>query len=198
MLFNSLDEIAAHMDTVRAGLAERLKSMDEAEHALRNNGEGWCPEELAEHLSIVEKSITGVVERLLGKSEELNIPAPADGKINPPVKFPSAVRNTDMNKVEAPERIRPQGGIPVSRSLENLEMSRRHIKDLLPRMAAVDLSQAKYPHPIMGELDLYQWLLFIAEHEARHLAQIENILKSGTGSADGSSAKIVADNLNSI
>jgi uncharacterized damage-inducible protein DinB len=183
MLFNSLDEIFTHMDNVRAELSGRVEDLDEAELVLRNNGEGWCPEELAEHLALVERSIMGVVERLLGKSEELNAPPSADGKIDPPVKFPSAVRKTEMNKVEAPDRIRPQGGVAVAQSLQDLKTSREYLKSLRSRMAAVDLSEAKFPHPVMGPLNLYQWLLFIAEHEARHLAQIENILKSKDGPA---------------
>src|ERR1700754_464126 len=99
MLFNSLDEIFDHMDGVRAEVVTRLQSLDGSQLSSRNNGEGWSPQELAEHLSIVEKSITGVVERLLGKSEELNIPTAANGKIEPPVKFPSAVRKPEMGKV---------------------------------------------------------------------------------------------------
>ncbi len=181
MLFNSLEEIFTHIDTVRAEVTGRIESLDEAEVVLRNNGEGWCPEELAEHLALVEKSITAVVERLLRKSEELNMPPPPSGKIDPPVKFPSAVRKTEMNKVEAPDRIRPRGGVPTGKSLQDLKTSREYINSLRPRMEAVSLSEAKFPHPVMGELDLYQWLLFIAEHEARHLAQIENILKNESG-----------------
>jgi hypothetical protein len=183
MLFNSLDEIFTHLDTVRDELTGRIGGLGEAEISLRNNGEGWSPQELAEHLSMVEKSVTGVVERLLAKSEELNIPARADGKIEPPVKFPSAVRDPEMFKVEAPERIRPLGSVPVEESLNNLKRSREHITGLRPRMELVDLSQAKFPHPAMGEIDLHQWLLFIAEHEARHLAQLENILKSSASAA---------------
>jgi len=182
MIFNSLDEIFAHLDEVRNELTGKVRGLEESQLNQRCDGAGWCPEELVEHLSITEGSITKVVERLLAKSEELNNPPPAEGKIDPPVKFTSVVRQTELNKVEAPERIRPQGGVPVSESLERLERSRGHIKSLRSRMEAVDLSEAKFPHPVMGELNLYQWLIFISEHEARHLAQMENILKSGNGS----------------
>ncbi len=171
------------MDEVRTSLTDKVGALGDAELNARCNGEGWCPEELIEHLSIVEKSITNVVERLLAKSEELNRPAGADGKIDPPVKFTSVVRKTELNKVEAPERIRPQGGVPVAESLEKLEESREYIRGLRSRMAAVDLSEAKFPHPMMGELNLYQWLVFISEHEARHLAQIENILNGANESS---------------
>lgn len=180
MIFHSLDEIFAHIDDVRAALVKRIRELDEAQKSRRADEAGWSPEELIEHLSITEKSLTGVVERLLRKSEELNAPAPVDGKIDPPVKFTSAVRNLDNGfKAEAPERIRPQGGVSLDESLANLAASREHIKSLRPRMEAVDLSQAKFPHPNMKDLDLYQWLVFISEHEARHLAQLENILKTG-------------------
>ena len=170
------------MDEVRTALADRVANLGEPELNQRCNGEGWCPEELVEHLAIVEGSVTGVVEDLLAKSEEFDQAPGADGKIDPPVKFTSAVRKRELFKVEAPERLRPGSGVPAGQSLEKLEQSRAYIKSLRPRMAAVDLSAAKFPHPVMGELNLYQWLIFISEHEARHLAQIENILKSESGS----------------
>ena len=171
------------MDEVRTALTDKVKSLDDAQLNQRCDGKGWCPEELTEHLSIVERSIIGVVERLLSRSEELNAPPAPDGRIDPPVKFTSMVRKTELNKVEAPERIRPQGGVPVAESLEKLRESREYLKSLRARMAAVDLSEAKFPHPVMGELNLYKWLIFVSEHEARHLAQMENILKSASASA---------------
>jgi hypothetical protein len=183
MIFNSQDEIFAVLDETRLELDRRIKGLNETQLATRENEEGWSVQELVEHLSMVERSVIGIVDRLLAKSEELNVSPGADGKIDPPVKFTSRVRRTDMEKVQAPERIRPQGDIPVTESLEKLEESRRYIKSLRPRMAAVDLSNAKFPHAMLGELSLYQWLLFVSQHEARHLAQIENILKGHSGSS---------------
>jgi hypothetical protein len=187
MIFNSLDEIFAHIDKVRKGLTDRFFGLNASDLNLRNNGQGWNPPELAEHLSVVEKSITGVLERLLVKSEELNVPARADGQIEPPVKFPSVVRDPEAYKVEAPERIRPQGEKTIDVSLKDLERSREYINSLRPRMATVDLSEAKFPHPAMGDINMYQWLIFIAEHEARHLTQLENILKSESNSSTAAS-----------
>jgi hypothetical protein len=31
------------------------------------------------------------------------------------------------------------------------------------------------PHPRLGSLNLYQWVVFVAGHEARHTAQIREI-----------------------
>jgi len=42
----------------------------------------------------------------------------------------------------------------------------------------LSLGEIKHNHPILGELDLYQWLIFLGQHESRHRKQIERTLKS--------------------
>jgi hypothetical protein len=34
------------------------------------------------------------------------------------------------------------------------------------------------PHPLFGTLDLYQWVLLVAGHTARHTQQIEEVKRS--------------------
>ena len=40
------------------------------------------------------------------------------------------------------------------------------------------IGEIKHTHAILGELDLYQWLIFLGQHERRHTRQIERTLKS--------------------
>jgi hypothetical protein len=35
-----------------------------------------------------------------------------------------------------------------------------------------------YPHPLVGMLNLYQWILFVGQHEGRHSEQIRDIGRS--------------------
>jgi hypothetical protein len=44
--------------------------------------------------------------------------------------------------------------------------------------SGLSLGEIKHTHPILGELDLYQWLIFVGQHEGRHKKQIERTLKS--------------------
>lgn len=44
-----------------------------------------------------------------------------------------------------------------------------------PRLAE---TMSYVAHPLLGELDLYQWLIFVGQHEGRHKKQIERTLKS--------------------
>jgi hypothetical protein len=54
------------------------------------------------------------------------------------------------------------------------------------------LGALRWAHPALGELDLYQYILFIGQHEARHARQIVEIgelLEAGlTGAADAGGA----------
>ena len=72
--------------------------------------------------------------------------------------------------------IRPEGSMKIAESLAGLQQSRAALHKLRPRLEAVDLSNAKFPHPAFGTMNLYYWLAFIGLHEARHLRQIAEIL----------------------
>ncbi|MEA2712972.1 MAG: hypothetical protein QOK27_933, partial [Gemmatimonadales bacterium] len=38
-----------------------------------------------------------------------------------------------------------------------------------------------FSHPLLGSLDLYQWILFVGQHEARHAAQIAELGRGQIG-----------------
>ena len=46
---------------------------------------------------------------------------------------------------------------------------------MIERAEGRALDQVKKPHPVLGELDGYGWISFVASHEARHAAQIREI-----------------------
>ncbi len=52
-------------------------------------------------------------------------------------------------------------------------------KDLLATIKSssnVDLSQLSFPHPALGRINMYQWVLFTAKHERCHTRQVDSIL----------------------
>ena len=80
----------------------------------------------------------------------------------------------------APERVLPQPGINKMDLIAALRQSRQAILDAVAPIGDYDLSEVKWPHPALGEINFYQWILFIGKHEQRHLGQIEGV-KSVTG-----------------
>jgi hypothetical protein len=42
-----------------------------------------------------------------------------------------------------------------------------------------DLTRLSAPHPIFGPINGYEWVLFIGQHEERHLGQLRDTVNGG-------------------
>lgn len=85
-----------------------------------------------------------------------------------------------LMKVIAPARITPDNSKSVEESLKALELSRERLRTVLRENADIDLGAVKRPHPLLRDLDMYQWALFVAQHEDRHRKQMERALAETT------------------
>ena len=68
----------------------------------------------------------------------------------------------------------------MEESLRSLEQSRKQLMATLIASTDVDLSAIKRPHPLLKDLDMYQWALFVAQHEERHRKQMERSIAEAT------------------
>lgn len=135
--------------------------------------EVWSVGQTAEHTAGVFQNI----QKLLAK-KLLASPLPAES--TPAVKD-EMILLVMMNRgkrYEAPEFARPTGKWGSREALE---------KDLLESRAAllswidgltIDLRGYALPHPMIGQLDGVQWLLFAAAHTERHTHQILDFRRS--------------------
>jgi hypothetical protein len=174
MIYHSVAEIFREIDETRAKLNETISPLSESEASFRPAENSWTVAELVEHLAKTESSLVPLVFKLLKTAEADG--KTSDGTINPPISLADEHERIKDTKLQAPEMIRPEGAARIAESLAKLGETRAAIRGLRARLEAVDLSNAAFPHPFLGKLNLYQWLAFIGLHEARHLAQIEKIL----------------------
>lgn len=174
MEFNNVDEIYTALDGARRKFKQTTAHLSDEQAKLRENGEGWTVAEIAEHVGIVLSGALMITKKLLAQAEKDG--GKSDGNFNPPLSFAEQVNQLKDAKLEAPEMVRPQGGKSISESLAKLDESLQALKDLRSRIVAADSSHTKFPHPFLGDLNLYEWLILAGLHERRHLAQIERIL----------------------
>ena len=185
MIYNSVTEIFDVIDKTRSRIYERLENLSEEQQGLRASADGWSVSEIVEHLSILETQLSKMMEMMLAKAESRARQEGTNAQPQPmqPFTLDQFIERSVKEKYQAPETVRPGGGVPISKALERLRESRAGLRRLQPRIEATDLSGAQYPHPVFGPLNLYQWLALIGMHEARHLRQIESLISEPAKSA---------------
>jgi hypothetical protein len=80
--------------------------------------------------------------------------------------------------LKSPEMVLPRTDVDFKDALDGLESSREALRAAVVSANGLALGEIKHTHPVLGELDLYQWLIFVGQHEGRHRKQIERTLKS--------------------
>ena len=174
-----LAELIDYMDATRARLLETARGVSPSMAGIKPRGDSWSAEDNMAHLAVVE---TGVA-RLVAKSVEW---AKANG-IGPDTSDDSIMSSLDefglveaKFRRESPSSVAPPPAKPIEESIAELEASRVRLKDALMSGEGIDLSQVKRPHPALGDIDMHQWALFVAQHEERHRRQIEKTLDEVT------------------
>src|SRR5258708_34440872 len=91
----------------------------------------------------------------------------------------------------APEEVRPDGSLNAASAWTALEQPRAALRAAVLPADGLALSDVVKPHLVLGPINIYQWLLFVGSHEARHTAQVREIAaerNAGRGAAkDGTS-----------
>ena len=180
MAYESLSQIFDEMDEIHARFDERTSALGPEDLSARPDEASWSVVEIVEHVSMVEKSILKLIKMLLMKAEAAGVAANEDGSIGP-VSVEAIVERSLREKYNAPETALPSGNVSVKDSLERMRAVRENLEELRPRLAKMNLSQASYPHPAFGPMNVYEWLILIGIHKDRHLRQIEAIISEPVG-----------------
>jgi hypothetical protein len=174
-----LAELFQYMDDVRAALSATVGDMNCAFVEVKPRDGSWSASEILAHLAIVESRVVKMVTSGIEAARAEGVgPDTSDQRIVGSLdnwRVPDSIE-----KIKAPATITPERPEPIEKSLASLVESRKALKDLLIANQDMDLHSVKRPHPLLRELDMYQWALFAAEHEERHRKQIERTLEEVT------------------
>ncbi len=130
--------------------------------------------ELLEHLYRVEHGCARVIGKAALEARAAGHPAETEES--------SVLGRLDFvglrdrsRRIQVPERVAPTGSWAPEEALEKLAASRAELHDAIRTAEGMALGSIHQTHARLGELDLYNWILFIAEHEARHAQQAAEI-----------------------
>ena len=168
-------ELFEYMDGVRARLFQTAGSITPAMAGIRPTEGAWSVAEILAHLAKVESGVAPMIEKSVAWARSHGVgPVAGDTSV---LSSLDQFRIADSpEKRAAPDIVLPAADIPIDESLASLRQSRERLKKALASGADLDLTQVKRPHRVVGDVDMYQWALFVAQHEERHRAQIERTI----------------------
>lgn len=177
-----LTEVIDCLDVTRARLLESVDHVNPAFAEIRPRGNAWSVAEILTHLALVEAGVAKLVARsvLWGKEKGIGPETSEESLLS---SLDGSALAEPARSLAAPERVIPPHDSRMSEALRSLASSRRALKDAFIEGDGMDLSVITRPHLILGELNLYQWGIFVGKHEARHTRQIERTLHELTESA---------------
>lgn len=169
-----LVEIEEFLLASRAGLLAAAQDVPVDRWGDPPNPATWSAAQVLDHLRIVEHGIVRLVQKLAREARAAGHPAE---KETTSVVDPAFVARTNdrARRLEAPPRVMP---VNAPDRQEALAAIARERAELLAAMAEADglaLGKLSWSHPVIGPLNLYEWLVFVGAHEMRHTAQLQEI-----------------------
>ncbi len=171
----SASERESALNSLQATHDAFLKSiagLSEKQWGFKPAPDRWSIAEVSEHIAVSESAIFGLVQKQIMMS-------PANPDKRPEVAGKDEIILTKVpdrsRKAQAPEFLKPTNRWATREELTKaFEDSRKATMDYV-RTTNDDLRDHFGPHPMLGSLDAYQWILLISAHSERHTKQIEEV-----------------------
>lgn len=174
MEYQTIDEIYAANARVREKLRATVADLPDDVANARPDGEKWSVTEIVEHIAKVNNGALRICGRLLQKAAEV------EGAVAVKISdtFNRKVGEIGDTKLEAPEIVQPGGAMTIRESLQKLTELESKYAEMKTFFERLDGSADTFPHPFFGDITAHEWLALSGGHEARHLRQIERVLRA--------------------
>lgn len=161
---------------LRAARGELVRAWESLPDEVRHQApEGrWTGAQVLEHLALTQGQVIQLAARLLEAGERAGV-----GPGGPGEAVATGLDHLDIpdrtRRFQAPHFAEPRTGQPPEESWDALASGLESLLALAERVAGLEVSRLRAPHPLLGELDLHQWILFAAHHERRHAGQLREL-----------------------
>jgi uncharacterized damage-inducible protein DinB len=167
-------EVLDFLDEQRATLERAVAAVPPAMRDRRLAPDRWSVAEVLEHLALVEGRIMGMLDAQLAAARANGLGT--ERGTTPVVPTLDVAGLLDRSrKLTASEVSQPRGALGADDAWAALAARRAATRAAILAADGLALSEVKSTHPRIGTLDLYQWLVFLGGHEARHAAQVREI-----------------------
>ena len=188
-MHSRLEEVLSYLDSQRTALSDAVQLVPAEMREQKPGSDRWSVAQVLEHLVIIEKRIGMGVTKWVSDARA--------GKLGPETETSSVMGSLPLDLIvdrsqrrNAPEDVQPRGEIDAAAAWEALEKARATLRSGVLTGDGLALGEVIQKHPVLGPINIYQWLLFVGSHEGRHTAQVVEIaaeLKSQSNTAASAS-----------
>jgi uncharacterized damage-inducible protein DinB len=170
-----LAEIVRYADERRADLetaAGRLPYERWSEHPAADS---WSVAQVFDHLRLSESGIARLLAKRIARAKEAGLgPERSDESMMQSLDWFPVIDGPDRT---APEIVMPRPEACAPEVHEALRRSRAELHAALRSGEGLALGEVTATHPGLGVINVYQWVLFVGQHEARHTRQVTEIIR---------------------
>ena len=171
-----LAELSEHLARQRRILLEMASAVPADRWQTRPADGRWSVSEIFEHLHRVERGAAAVVAKRVAKARAEG--HPAETETSSVLGTLDGFRVSELDrKLVAPDVVAPTENPDRDTATGQLAGSRAALLAAMEHGDGLALGAIRHTHLRFGELDLYQWILFVAEHERRHEAQLRDVVR---------------------
>jgi hypothetical protein len=165
-------ELRRYTEAARRTTLQIVQHLDFAKMTAQSPDSDWSVAMVLDHLRQVDEATARIVGRLATKAARSTA-----GSVPSEIEIAYEIDG-------APERIMSYpvfGGMAPGESiadgsLDRLGASRELLDEAIMQAFATDCSSQRFPHPVVGPMNAYEWILFVGLHETGHQAQVRRIL----------------------
>lgn len=159
-----------YLNDTKDDYVKQLAGLSDAQLNFRSGEGRWTIAEIAEHITVVEEALFGMITNGTVKSEP--------PKCEDPFRVIDAMVILSITnrsqKFTAPEQVQPNGRWKTHADLvASFDKTRNTTIDYM-KNNKVDLRN-RFGQGPMGKLDAFQQFLFVSGHSERHLAQLKEV-----------------------
>ena len=169
-----ITEVLTYLATQRAVLERAVATVPASLRKRRPAPERWSVAEVLAHIVIVEGRVTQLLAAQIGAARAAGLGR--ERETSAVVPTVNVARVLDRSRpVTAGAASQPPADADAEIALAALVERQKALRATLAAADGLALGEVSAPNPVLGPMNVYQWVVFVGAHEARHAAQIHEI-----------------------